>query len=265
MIDLPDELSRCLTGYGTERIGHGESGADVWRCTLTGEGTFYLKVADVGTDLRLDQEAERLRWMKDHGLLVPAVIAYQRVSSIDYLLIDEVPGVAASDVEWSSSPADVIAALGRGLRLLHQTSTGDCPFDQRLARQIADARARAFAGHVREDDFDKSRMGRSAADLLTELESLVPGDEDLVFTHGDFCLPNVILRRSATDDGVEIAGFIACGRSGIADRHQDLALGVRSIAYNLGEAWVSPFLLAYGLQRADPDKLYFYTLLDEFF
>ena len=33
-------------------------------------------------------------------------------------------------------------------------------------------------------------------------------EEDLVFTHGDYCLPNVII------DGEEVAGFVDWGRAG---------------------------------------------------
>ena len=100
--------------------------------------------------------------------------------------------------------------------------------------------------------------GRSALDLLSELEATRPGSEDLVVTHGDFCLPNVILRSGA------VAGFIDVGRAGVADRHQDFACAARSIAYNYGEQFVAPFFEAYGM-APDPARIAFYQLLDEFF
>jgi aminoglycoside 3'-phosphotransferase-2 len=264
-MDPPPELvARLLPRHAFESITIGESRAGVWHCTIDGSPPVYLKAAHVAADLQLDQEADRLRWMSEHGLPVPAVSDYGCIGGTEFLLLEEVPGIAASDSQWASSLPETIIALGAGLAHLHQTSTVDCPFDQRIARQIDAARHRVAAGQVREDDFDEIRAGRLATDLFAELLSTIPAEEDLVFTHGDFCLPNIFLRRGPNGE-VQIAGLIDCGRAGMADRHQDLALAVRSITHNFGSRWVAPFLQAYGLPHPQQEKLRFFTLLDEFF
>ena len=224
----------------------------------------YLKAARIDTDHRLVDEADRLRWMRQHDLPVPAVVDAGRVGTSEYLLLEEIPGRIASDSDWTSVTPEVIAALGSGLARLHRTRTWDCPFDQRLDRQIDAARRRVATGRVREDDFDEIRAGRRATDLLDELLATIPASEDIVFTHGDFCLPNIILDRGPTGD-VIVAGLIDCGRAGLADRHQDVALAVRSIVHNFGSDWVAPFLRAHGLPNPEEEKLRFFTLLDEFF
>ena len=92
---------------------------------------------------------------------------------------------------------------------------------------------------------------------------MVPAQEDLVFVHGDFCLPNVLL--APLDGALHVTGLVDCGRAGVGDRHQDLALAIRSLTYNLGPASVSPFLSAYGGPAPDTRLLEFFTILDEFF
>lgn len=264
-MDPPAEVvARLVPGHVFERVTIGESSAGVWRCTIDGSSPVYLKTAPSAAGLQLDEEADRLRWMNEHDLPVPAVRDCGRVGSTEFLLLEEVPGLAASEPQWASCLPAMINALGAGLAILHRTSTVDCPFDQRVARQIDAARQRVAAGLVREDDFDAIRAGRRATDLFDELLTSIPADEDLVFTHGDFCLPNITLDRGPNGE-VQIAGLVDCGRAGIADRHQDLALAVRSIIYNFGDSWVEPFIQAYGLPRPQEKKLRFYTLLDEFF
>lgn len=263
-MDVTTTLTATLADYAFEPIKLGESGASVWRCSMDGAPTLYLKTAALVAHLGLEGEAERLRWMREHDLPVPIVREYGHTDNAEYLLLDEVSGAPASDPSWRRLLAEVVTALGRGLAQLHRTPIGGCPFNHRLVWQINEACRRVAAGRVREEDFDDERLGRPATDLLTELLAGAPADEDLVFTHGDFCLPNVVLDR-AVGGALQIAGFVDCGRAGVADRYQDLALAVRSITHDLGRGWVRPFLRAYGLPHPRQDRLRFYSLLDEFF
>ena len=127
-----------------------------------------------------------------------------------------------------------------------------------LDRMLQEADRNVADGIVDEADFDDER-GRSAAELFEELMLRSRPEEDLVFTHGDYCLPNVII------DGEEVSGFVDWGRAGVADRYKDIALIVRSLEYNTGRDLRAMFFEAYGLPSPDADKIEYYKLLDEFF
>ena len=128
-------------------------------------------------------------------------------------------------------------------------------------RRRTSARRVHFTKPVAEIGSESPDVGRKRTPAT---DMTVPEREDLVFAHGDFSLPNIILRETQRGE-VQVAGFIDCGRSGVADRHQDVALAIRSIVRNFGSEWVTPFLHAYGLPHPDPDTVAFFTLLDEFF
>jgi aminoglycoside 3'-phosphotransferase-2 len=263
-VEIPIEIAAHLPGYAFVPVGIGESGAAVWRCTARKLPTRYLKVAPLDAKMHLDREDERLRWMHGRELLVPAVREYGCIDGYEYLLLEEIRGANAADSQWRGQSLEVATALGTGLARLHRTNIVDCPFDERIARQIEDARVRVAAGRVREDELDESRIGRRADELLVDLLATVPADEDLVLVHGDFCLPNVILER-VPSGAIEVMGLVDCGRAGMADRYQDIALAIRSIDGNIGGESVAPFLRAYGLDVVRQDKVEFFILLDEFF
>jgi aminoglycoside phosphotransferase len=61
-----------------------------------------------------------------------------------------------------------------------------------------------------------------------------------VLIHGDYCLPNVLVR-----DG-KLSGLVDVGRSGLGNPEDDLAAGVWTLQYNYGKGLARGFLEAYG-------------------
>ena len=189
---------------------------------------------------------------------MPALLLFAEDEGIEYLLTTEIVGKRASDYPDQADLPQVIRHLAAGLRMVHGVEIAECPFDATIGSTIERARQRVELGLVDENDFDERYLGRKVENLFDEMNERRPTEEDLVFTHGDFCLPNIILKDE------RVSGFIDLGSAGIADRWQDIALVTRSIRYNYGPNWDDRFLEAYGI-KPDYDKLEFYTLLDEFF
>jgi aminoglycoside 3'-phosphotransferase-2 len=243
---VPPELRDEVAGFTFERVALGEV-AETHR--LTGRGAVrYLKVAD-----DLERERLRLGWAADR-LPVPRVIAFASDAGRDYLLVD---GLAGTPVELADVPvSDRVAHLARAMRAVHDVPVTSCPFDGRIAERLAQAETNVRAGRVDESDFDAERVGRSAASVLDELRAWPRFAEDLVVTHGDFTLANIL---------VEPTGIVDLGRLGVADRYQDIALVLRDIESDYGPQWVDVFGDEYGLASLDESKRQFFCLLDELF
>jgi len=256
-IAIPAGWRSDLDGYGWAAQTIGRSGAAVFRLEASGRPTLFVKTGAAGSGSELPDEAARLRWLAASGTACPSVLAEARAAGQDWLLTTALRGrdlASACDL----APGQIVRIAADALHDLHRLDVTSCPFDRTLARCVARARARLEAGLVDDGDFDEERHGRSAADLFREVLARCPDRQDLVVAHGDACLPNLL-----ADQG-RFAGFVDCARLGIADRHQDLALATWSIRHNLGAPWVEPFLQRYGV-AADPERLGFYRLLDEFF
>ncbi|MCU6792104.1 aminoglycoside 3'-phosphotransferase [Paenibacillus sp. WQ 127069] len=254
---LPENLSKISNGYTWRRITIGHSESKTYLLTGTSVN-LYLKIQSLTAIESLLNEKNRLEWLQGK-LSVPEVLYYGKDYTNEYLLITEIAGVNASDKSFEMTSSAIMKQLAAGLREVHEVKIDNCPFNQRLESKIEEARKRVQNKLVDEEDFDQIRLGLSPEDLLKELLFKRPMMEDLVFTHGDYCLPNIII------DNDRFSGVIDWGRAGIADRYQDLALAARSITYNFGKKHVQHFLDEYGIKELDESKIYFYQLLDEFF
>lgn len=243
-----------------EAVTISASRAQVYRLWDAAQPISFLKVEvrDAATTLAAD--VARLRWLA-HRLPVPQVLAYHEDEHGCYLLTSVVSGTDTATLAERADTdiAQVVRLLAAGLRQVHAVDITDCPFDARLAQTLAQARQRIDLGLVDEHAIGEQWGGRTIPELWDELLATMPAHEDLVFTHGDACLPNLLV------EGNRVSGFVDLGRAGVGDRYRDLALTQRSLIRNYSATWVPLFFAEYGLPQPDEAKLTFYQLLDEFF
>jgi aminoglycoside phosphotransferase len=257
---LPEDLRPLVRDAEWRPDSVGMSALKVFALERGGQPTQFLKIAHRNVLDDLAGERDRLRWLQ-HKLPVPEVLWFGEQDELTYLLMSAIPGTMTHLVPRDAIPS-AVRCLGLSLRQIHALPVRDCPFDARLDVRIAQAFSRVEKSEVDLDDLDPERQGRTAAELFAELLARRPATEDLVFTHGDYCLPNVLLRQQGGE--WQLSGFIDWARAGVADRSVDLGIAARSITHNFGGEWVAPFFEAYGT-APDQNKVAYYQLLDEFF
>jgi aminoglycoside phosphotransferase len=241
-----------------EEIGHGASGDLVLR--IDAATPLFVKIADAARRINVAEirrEAAALRWLTGR-FPAPRPLWAGDAAGCSALITEGVAGEALHAVTPEQAEAAAIATL-RSLARLHALPVADCPFDERLAVKLAESRRRVEFAEIEVDRLDPSNAGRSPAAIFADLIDQQPGTEDLVVTHGDACWPNFILRP----DG-EIA-IIDLGRFGVADRHQDLALFIRSGRRNFPDLDIEALMARHYPVAADPRKLAYYRQLDELY
>lgn len=260
MMELPHSLSERLVDNDWREIGLGLSRAQVFCLTSPDARRCYLKTDTLEKNPEpLRFEAERLSWLKGK-LPVPDVLALEEHDGREFLLLSEIPGTDLSAAHENYGVEAMVDLAADALQRIHAVDIAECPFDHSIAMRLPEVMKRLKLGTVDADDFDTERRGKSPFDVYRDMMLIVPeGEEDLVFTHGDYCLPNIIAQ-----DG-KLSGFVDLGRAGVADRYQDVALCARSIACNYGEQHVAAFMERYGTGEPDDRKMEFYRTLDEFF
>ena len=144
------------------------------------------------------------------------------------------PGRSAVDPQWIARPAIAAAAIGHGLRVLHDAlPVAECPFDWSVERRLARA------------------THRSARENSAEPPSI----DQLVVCHGDACAPNTL----SLDDGT-FAAHVDLGTLGVADRWADLAVAAWSTEWNYGPGYDGIVYSAYGV-APDAERIAYYRRL----
>ncbi|HXH69332.1 MAG TPA: APH(3') family aminoglycoside O-phosphotransferase [Pyrinomonadaceae bacterium] len=258
MKNLPANLSRILQNQTLERNIVGFSNSEVY---WVKNSNAFLKVADKNSVVNLRREKEILEWLSGK-ISGPKVLHFEETGEKTFLLISKIKEINSADsLKNLKAKENLINDLAKSLKRIHSISTKNCPFQQTLHIKLQNARENVEKGLVDEEDFEDENNGKSTEALFYELIESKPDDEDLVFTHGDFCFPNIIV----SDE--KVSGFIDWERGGIADRYQDIALLFRSFNFNVGdmEQFEDLFCNCYGIEKLNREKIKFYITLDEFF
>jgi kanamycin kinase len=235
------EVWENMLGGRTFEVG---SGAD--RC--------FVKWTPAASGISLADEAGRMGWAGAFTP-VPRVIGQGADEAGSWLVTSALPGQSAVMPRWQADPAAAVAAIGEGLRAMHEAlPVRACPFSWLAADRLADARRRAGDGRIDPAGWHEEHRPLGTARALDLLAHIPPADR-LVVCHGDACAPNTLI----AEDG-RWSGHVDLGELGVADRWADLAIATWSAGWNYGPGWERPLLDAYGV-RPDPGRTRYYRLL----
>ena len=260
---FPKDLQDILIGFSARENTIGRSSSRVFQYQKD-EDIFYLKIVPMNEEII--RERDLLHWLKDK-IPVPEVIYWQEYDGYFFLLTTGMKGEMACTFpeEKVLEPIEAtVRKLAEGLLRLQAVDFSDCPYKNNLEIKLAKAQELIKTNLVDMDDWEDNNEFSSPQELLDWLILHQP-QEELCFTHGDYCLPNIFLNNTG------VSGFIDWGTGGIADKWQDIALCVRSLGYNLGDIdkiekqrYLNILFTSLGMEP-DWNKIEYYILLDELF
>ncbi len=203
---------------------------------------YYLKTAPKGN---LQKEAAMTRFFHEKRLGAE-VLAYESLEQ-DWMLSVQVPGEDCLDSLYLSDPVRLCDTTAQLLRQLHSLDFSGCPV-HRTSDYLTTARQNYESGHYDTSLFPDNWGYSSAEEAWQEVArngSFLASDTLL---HGDYCLPNIILRDW------RFSGFIDLDAGGIGDRHIDLFWGMWSLQFNLKtDRYRDRFLDVYGRELVNED------------
>lgn len=202
----------------------------------------------------LGREVARLAWAAPYTP-VPVVLDQGSDADSSWIVSGAMAGANAIAPRWKARPATAVAAIGEGLRAMHDgLPVARCPFSWSAEHRLADTKRLLGAGRLDATNW-YSRHRHLGIDEAVELLADPPPVDRLVVCHGDSCPPNTLL----ADDG-QWSAHVDLGDLGVADRWADLAVATMAVGWNYGPEWEAALLAAYGV-GPDPERTSYYRLL----
>lgn len=252
-MNIPNKIKEIIAdmSYSIDTIGMSNSQVICF-------DDMILKIEKQGEES--DNELKMMAWLANK-LPVPEILLSQSEDGINYLLMSKIKGEMACSTELLANPNQLVKLLANGLRMLWGVDISKCPCNNLIDNKLVLAEIL-----VRDNLCDIENGFENPEKLLQWLKENRP-NEELVFSHGDYCLPNIFIR----DD--QVNGFIDLGRSGVADIYQDIALCYRSLQHNFGgkhggskpEGFDAVVIFDELKIVSDWNKVKYYILLDELF
>ncbi len=259
---LPYNIKKHIKdfSYGIDDIGH--SGAKI----LCFENDMVLKI-ELSSETS-NTEHTMIKWLQNK-LPVPKLIESCSADGYNYLLMSKLEGRMSCDEYYLKKPEELVRLLAEGLKMLWKVDISDCPYINVAENKLKSARLKIEEKLIDIEDFEPETFSENGFKDIEELYKFLEDNkpnQELLFSHGDYCLPNIFfnnIKNIVSDHSV--SGFIDLGNCGIADKWQDIALCVRSLAYNLGTDAYTDLLFEELEIEKNIDKIRYYILLEKLF
>lgn len=257
---LPESIRRHLPEkeYSLDSVG----------CSQAQVLLFDDRVLKIEKDCNASaNELNMMRWLQGR-LPVPEIIAADKVEDTRYLLMSRIPGVYLCNEAILDDQERLAELVADGLRHMWAVDVTTCPTERSLNAKFLEIEEGIRNGTItmdtarQEETYGPSGFA-SPSELFDWLVKHRP-EEELVLSHGDYCLPNVF----CNDAG--LTGYIDLGCSGVADKWVDIDQVVWSMWANStgqfgGKAREFDRSLLFKALGMEPDeeKLRYYCLLSE--
>lgn len=215
---------------------------------------YYLKKSPLHT---LEKEATMTRFFGEKGLSAK-VLEYLSFD-FDWLLTSKIDGEDCTHAQYIRDPKRLCDTIASLLRQLHDSNFINCPIKNRTKDYLEGA-FNNYKNGLYDNSYFYNGVGFKTKDdawkFIERSAHLLKSD---VILHGDYCLPNIMLKDW------KFSGFIDVGGGGIGDRHIDLFWGAWTLNFNLKtDVYRERFFDCYGKDKIDTDILKLVSVIEAF-
>ena len=257
---IPESIYPYIKNKSFTLDTKGKSGA-----TILMFPDMVLKIEDDTEEV--DRDEVMASWLSGR-LNVPSTIISVKEKGKKYRLMERIEGEDLSSPKLLSMPKKIVDIVSKSLLSFWSLDISSCPVKRSLDIVLKEAEESVENNLVDSDAPIFKDIHFSSPYVLLKWLKENKVDEEGCFSHGDFCLPNILVSEEGS------VGFIDLSRSGVGDKWNDIALIYRSLEmnykgyYNGGvpySGYDSSMLFdALGIKE-DKERIRYFILLDELF
>jgi aminoglycoside phosphotransferase len=260
---IPLDLQKIIYYFKIVEVIEGRLGDKIIKLSNKNNEFLYLKISYTKiTQNEMFNEFEMLNWLSSHKLNVPKVIFFKNEMYKSYMLLSNVPGISAHKISDQFSKDEIIKVSAEALQKIHKIDVCSIPLGYRncLDSELKRIYADVYSNMIDVEAFKKANYDKTPQVVLEYLQDKRSIFNTDVFTHGDYCLPNILIVDQYN------YGFVDWSQAGIGDIYRDLSPIVKSITRNFGEMYSTVFLKYYGIDKDEVniEKIVYYDLIDQF-
>jgi len=204
-----------------ELVWNYQKNSSTWR-VVEGNVTSYLKIGSLEMEPEFLREQAGMNLLQ-HVLHVPTVMRVGNSGTVCWLQTKSIDGTDLSRMVHEKDAEWIVKQMASALYHFHQTP---------IALPLIDVYTQF------QRDWRKGKTAdKQTSDLLVQIQNRPTSP---VLLHGDFCLPNILYCEKT-----EQIGYVDLGGLCMGSREYDIAIGLHSLALNLGNSYESMLLSSY--------------------
>jgi aminoglycoside phosphotransferase len=218
---------------------------------------------------KLGRGFERLELLREHRNLislkdilpVPQVLDFQDNGRDAYIVLQKLPGVSLHKVSEELGRKKILAIISDIFSALwNEQSMARANLLNGAQEELKDIRALLQKGLINKQGFENEVGGKSPEAIYGELSPEILSHDKNVISHGDFCLPNILI------DENEAWSLIDLGKAGKGDCCRDLASIEGSLERNIDKYAFRELLdiMHINLSNRAEQKIRLYKTLDSY-
>jgi len=251
---LPEKIiSRLQPGYNL--LAESRLGGIILEVEDRERGPAILKIGKSRCAEDLRNEVARLNFLSGR-LPVPEIFIFIEKNGCACLLISKLQGTAGHVSCGTYSIDNIIQRYAESLQRIHCLAVEDNSMPQAISKIFSCAEKMVSEKKINCVEFEKA-TSMTPVQLLNYLEKRMGDVRENIFTHGDYCLPNIILNTDTTS-------VIDWGQGAISNINRDFMSVELSIRMNFGEGYIKMFYDYYHGETPNPELIQYFLFLDQF-